>query len=46
MAEEKCKKCGTPLEKKEDQCSCKEPACYHYCKCSSDCNCGCQQKEE
>ena len=46
MAEEKCKKCGMPLERKEDRCPCEESVCYHCCECPPDCSCGCQQKNK
>lgn len=45
MAEEKCKKCGMPLDKEEDRCSCEESTCYHCCECTPECDCGCQSKE-
>ncbi|MDP2930078.1 MAG: hypothetical protein Q8N56_00510 [bacterium] len=43
MAEEKCKKCGMPLVKKEDSCSCEEATCVHCCSCPPDCACGCKK---
>jgi len=45
MVEEKCKKCGMPLEKPEDKCSCEDSACYHCCSCGDDCKCGCKDRE-
>ncbi|MCX6764481.1 MAG: hypothetical protein NTU58_02115 [Candidatus Nealsonbacteria bacterium] len=44
MAEKKCKKCGMPIEKPEDECSCEECVCFHCCECESDCSCGCKEK--
>jgi len=44
MAEEKCKKCGMPLEKEENRCPCEESVCYRCCGCPSDCSCGCKER--
>ncbi|MDD5145770.1 MAG: hypothetical protein PHF44_02925 [Candidatus Pacebacteria bacterium] len=44
MAEEKCKKCGMPLTKPEDKCSCEESVYCHCCKCTPECGCGCKTK--
>ena len=45
MEDEKCVKCGMPLEKEEDKCSCDQTVCYNCCSCSPECICGCKQKD-
>ncbi len=44
MEGEKCEKCGMPLDKEEDKCSCEKTVCYHCCSCPEDCACGCKKK--
>jgi len=42
--EKKCKKCGMPIDKKENRCDCEESVCIHCCSCPEGCGCGCRSK--